>query len=203
MTSKVTNIYELILINHSDMRRKGSFFYYTSFAHVISGFAFDRSGEGVYLWKYGLPICDRVEFLHLGFGDRLLGKHSYISFSDLSPGEIIREIEKRILPYSEFTRNLMDCNYFYQYLLTCHDGEDKYVRRSLSVLAAFLDLPEEFDQHLRWLLSNSERKCDDIFYHDIREIETAAAKGMDCLRAMLEHWELETIRHLGLRRQSL
>jgi hypothetical protein len=53
---------------------------------VISGYAVDAPPGGIYVWRFILPVYDRVEFLHMSLGKRIArfsGSQTNSSLTDL------------------------------------------------------------------------------------------------------------------------
>src|SRR5260221_1717029 len=105
-----------VLKLRGDLRAVENYFYKPPITHVMCGFACERPPSGAYIWKYALPLYDRLEFLHLGLADRLPKPHDFMIVRRGDEHQLAREFVERINLYCKDLSKLSELSRFLLYV---------------------------------------------------------------------------------------
>jgi len=163
---------------------------------ILTGFVYEQTPSAFYVSHCALPLYDRLEILHIGFGNRLsvqeLGEVG--SKTKLSAAEFVTIIT----PLLEVTKSWQEPGTFVSELMGPERLQNPWGRRALALSAIVLGEPGLAEEQLRILMESSDIDHLPNFRRDITDVFEALSSGIPRAQALLESWEVMTKGRFGL-----
>ena len=163
---------------------------------ILTGFVYEQSPSAFYVSHYALPLYDRLEILHIGFGDRLTAQQLGNVWSKrlLTAEEFVQSIT----PLLEVTQSWQEPAVFASALMRPERLQNPWGRRAFALTQIVLGEADQATEQLRILLEGSEIDHLPNFRRDIGDVFEALSSGVPRAQALLESWEVITKRRFGL-----
>jgi hypothetical protein len=164
------------------------FFYLRPTNHVMCGFVLDVTPSSFRIWRYSLPICDKLDFLHLSFGAVLPGGYlPRTGKAKLSAGRFLDIVR----PFFDDVRKLSNLRTFIE---TSSEAINLYVPIARRGLAAALllsgDRQGAIDNARICLEEGGSLSLD--FLNDTKLLLGKLESGAEDANVLLENWEHQT-----------
>lgn len=175
----------------------GEYFYIPPVDHILCGFVFERAKYASYIWRFAFPLFDKVEFLHLGFGERLASIEKTSSQEEVS----LREAEKFLQvvePYEAETSSWHELQNFLRFAEAPERGKNPWVQRGIALTHIMLGSALEATSQLSRLSKSAECRMLPHFQADIDCVQKELVKGIECAQLLLRKWETATRARFGL-----
>jgi hypothetical protein len=166
--------------------------------HVLAGFALEQGSNGLYIWRYHLPLYDRIPFISFLFGDRLPNESGIIRKPLGSIKSVADEFLARVMPHERFVRENADPVALVRLIERSEALGNVLIRRGLAVSLIMCGAEHRAAEELCLLREQAWRAKQANFAEEISEISAALAHGVFQARALLLSWEAETRRRLQI-----
>jgi len=175
----------------------GSYFYYVPVGRVLCGFLLERVRGHAYVWRYAMPLYERMDILNLNFGERLPEPEgSMWGFGTGADAAV--EFVRRIEPYERETLTWHDPDVLLRRYEHSPAMGNPWVRRSIAWTYILVGRLAEARAHLQALLSADGVDRYPHFIDDIRLMLNSMDSGLDEARRLLVAWEQQTKRQLNI-----
>jgi hypothetical protein len=163
---------------------------------ILTGFVYEQTPSAFYVSHYALPLYDRLEFLHIGFGDRLAVQQlgELWSKKKLNADEFVRTVT----PLIKVTKSWQDPATFASALMSPERLQNPWGRRAFALTQIVLGEADQATEQLQILLTCSEIDHLPNFRRDLSDVLEALSSGIPRARALLESWEVITKKRFGL-----
>lgn len=186
-----------ILKLRPNFRLSSGYFYMTPVGHILCGFTFEQSRSGAYISHFALPLYDRVEFIHLAFGDRLTHPQGYMPTTDLAAPQIAEEFIRRIAPFEADLAARQDPGEFLGYV-QAKPRTNPWVQRGYVMTLIFLGRRDEALKELKRLREMDGLPGSPEFSETLQRISERLEEGILPAQQLLAEWEAATRKRLKI-----
>ena len=173
------------------------FLYFQPVEKILCGFVYEQSREADFVWRYALPLYDKLPFLHLAFGDRI---RSWIKLESRAPGPrekvvrflgVVDELETEV-------RGLRDPENFLRVAEQPERIKNPWVRRGAALTHIVIGNRDAAASHLLMLIEGGQIDKLANFREEISLVYGNLMRGIEHARMLLEDWEMSTKRKYSL-----
>jgi hypothetical protein len=133
-------------------------------------------------------LYDRVDFIHLGFGDRLPHPHGFIPGDHDDAAEFVRRIE----PYEAATYAWRDLGGFLSLTESLQHVENPWIRRGRALTLVMLGRGREAELQLKVLAEAHGVGNLPHFREDLEQVSAELSRGVERAKSLLLGWEAQT-----------
>jgi len=168
-----------------DLRVANGYFYKCPVDQFLCGFLCEGGSGGFYIWRYALPLYDRLERPHLTFGERLPASNGYLTAAQFSnPKDRATEFVRRIEPYENATYAWRDLGVFLSRIEAMNALENPWVSRAYALTLVMLGRASEAEALLHGHALDPATAALPRFREDIADVRAyfpaAFLKSKDC-----------------------
>lgn len=175
------------------------FFYFNGYDHILSGFVCENASGGLYVWKYAYPLFDKLNYLHLNYGERLKHPDGFIDYSKISKADAASEFTKRIAKYTEEVLELRDLENFILYVeRSPHILGNPNIRKCYAFSLILSDRYAEAEKQLSKVLESETSKTNKQMYDECAKLIKLIGDNNEMAKNLILSWEEEMKERLGL-----
>jgi len=169
----------------------GGFIYFQPAADILCGFVVERARHFARLYRFALPLYERLDFLHLGFADELPVDAGFLR--DEPPVAAAKTFLRVVSPYESAARRCADPKVFLAMVGEGARLQNPWTQRAVATTLAFLGERQEAS---RWLadLEKSRASMEHVpnWVADLRDLRAAVDAGNASIAELLNRWQRET-----------
>jgi hypothetical protein len=180
-----------VLERFPQFRVAGEFFVFAPVRDVICGFLQDRPPSGLGVWNFAVPAYDRVDLLHMTFGERLP-----FSGEKGSPAIEAENFARCIEPHVETIAALGSAANFLKVAEIL--APNPWCVRAHAMTLAWLGRRREAMSQLERVAGMPGVSRYERFLDDIAEVRDALQMSTEHARSLLKEWRVATLKKFGL-----
>lgn len=185
-----------VLESNSELSSIDTYFYLKPVEHVLSGFMFEVTPNGGYVYRFNFPLFDKFDYLTLLYSHRLSGGDSYIDFDTVVEENVAVEFLKRISGHFDDAHRCLTLEGFCHYMEACEPLlKHGHALMVLGYAYVLRDHPDKAEI----LLNSALDKLRGRFLRDCQENIDILRKDHSCLKKILLDREKEMASSIGLK----
>lgn len=164
---------------------------------IVTGFTWDKSSGGIYLWRYACPLFDRSS-ISLTFGQRLDHPDDYLAVTKGGERAAAIEFMTRVERYEQEMSTLREPQEFLAYIESLSSFRNPWVRRGYAMTLLVLGRTAEAAAHIDRLLKHEPIDNLPHFREDMAEIAHMLAEDPASIIPRLHQRAADNRSALGL-----
>jgi hypothetical protein len=181
-----------------NLRAVDGYFYTTPVDHVLCGFVYEKGSGGAHIWRYALPLYDHLEFIHLGFGERLPYPPGVMRTEHKAASEDAIAFVRCIEPYETATYGWQSTEAFLLRTESLLHLGNPWILRGHAMTLIMLGRRSEAELQMKMLSSKPGIENIPHFQEDLRHVSAELSRGVEHAQRCLLTWEAETKARFGV-----
>lgn len=189
---------EQVMKLRPNWRVVSDYFYVTPVDHVLCGFVYEKGSNWNYIWRYALPLYDRLDYLHLNFGERLRSTEGWLRVkceaAKEEPSLFVRAIES----FEEETYEWQNLSGFLYRLKQLIPSKNLKLHKAHVTTLVMLNRLEEAQAELQSVLLSPNVREYPTLVEDLSLLSMEISRGSQPAQQLLLRWEAETKKSFGI-----
>lgn len=111
---------------------KGRLIFEPPVEHILVGFAWEKPRGGIYIYTFVYPLFDMMDFIHLGYSDRLRPPAEWIPDIGQTEQSMAEQFVQIVEPYRMAVSNLRELSAFVEFM-RARDLQNPLIRRGFAL----------------------------------------------------------------------